>query len=510
MEALSPSFAAASGSRQRELADGTKTEPVRALTRRGYESNRSLTTTATKTPAPATVNAPSVTLPLAFILTGIAALLAGLLGLVWQPDLLATYHYNQYIIALTHLIVLGWACTVVMGAVYQLVPVALETKLHSERLAAVHFAFHVVGFAGMVWMFWRWDMKQVGHYGSVLALGVALFAYNIARTLLRVPRWNVVASAVAAALFWMGAAVGLGLCIAAAKCTYESAEAGSPTGVLGLLLGALQAAAGFVKRFDQISAMHAHAHLGGLGLFVMLIVGVSYKLIPMFTLSEVQSKRRAAASVALLNGGLLGLFVTILLRNPWKLAFTLLAMAGLAVYGVEMVAILRARKRRVLDWGVRQFLTAIGLLVPLSLLATALNWPGLPLTAFTGQLENLYGVLALLGVVTFAIVGMLHKIIPFLVWYGRYSRVVGRQRVPSFSELYSARLQAAAYWLYLAGLAGLSVGIVRANTAGVRAGAAMLAVSVALFAVNVAKMISHFFKPQLAAPPVAHFNKAQS
>ena len=44
----------------------------------------------------------------------------------------------------------------------------------------------------------------------------------------------------------------------------------------------------------------------------MLIVGVSYKLIPMFTLSELQCRRRAACSIVLLNIGLAGSFVTIL------------------------------------------------------------------------------------------------------------------------------------------------------------------------------------------------------
>lgn len=129
--------------------------------------------------------------------------------------------------------------------------------------------------------------------------------------------------------------------------------------------------------------------------------------------------------------------------------------------------------------------------------AIVLSWPGLPVTALTGQLENLYGALGVLGVVTLAILGMLHKILPFLVWYGRYSREVGKHRVPSFGELYSARLQAAAYWLYVAGVAGLSVGIVRANNAGVRAGTVMLVVSVALFACNSVKMLSHLWRPRL-------------
>ena len=79
------------------------------------------------------------------------------------------------------------------------------------------------------------------------------------------------------------------------------------------------------------------------------------------------------------------------MRSPWKLLFALMIIAGLAFYGIEMRAILRARKRRVLDWGLKYFLTAISLLGLLSLLALVLSWPGLPLTPFTGQLENLYG-----------------------------------------------------------------------------------------------------------------------
>src|SRR5512139_3793219 len=100
--------------------------------------------TATSGPLGPTANAPSVTLPLRFIIAALLALVLGVAALAVRPDVLATYHYNQYVIAITHLFVLGWVATVVMGSVYQLVPVALETRLHSERLANIHFVLHVV------------------------------------------------------------------------------------------------------------------------------------------------------------------------------------------------------------------------------------------------------------------------------------------------------------------------------------------------------------------------------
>ena len=105
-------------------------------------------------------------------------------------------------------------------------------------------------------------------------------------------------------MVWLSLAVSVGLTIAVGKCSYEAASGPASGSPIGVLLHGLQSVAAFTARFDQISAMHAHAHLGVVGVFVMLIVGISYKLVPMFTLSDIQSPRRALASVALLNVGL--------------------------------------------------------------------------------------------------------------------------------------------------------------------------------------------------------------
>ena len=238
-------------------------------------------------PSPALFShSPSITLPLRFVLMGILSLILGVLALVFYPDVLATYHYNQHVLAVTHLFTLGWICSIIMGSMYQLVPVALETKLYSERLGGWHFVLHLAGVAGMVWMFWIWDMKQVGHFGTVVGLGMLCFLYNIARTLARIPRWNLVAAGIAAASFWLLLTMLAGLYVAASKVWSFSP-------------------------FDPVPQMHAHAHLGGIGFFLLMIVAVSYKLVPMFALSEVQHARRAGASIALLNAGLIVVFLTV-------------------------------------------------------------------------------------------------------------------------------------------------------------------------------------------------------
>ena len=143
------------------------------------------------------------------------------------------------------------------------------------------------------------------------------------------------------------------------------------------------------------------------------------------------------------------------------------------------------------------------LLVPLSVLAVVLSWPGLPLNALTGQLENVYGFLGLIGVVSFAIIGMLYKIIPFLVWFGSYSKHIGRAQVPALAEMYSARLQAVGYWTFLAGLTATVTATLLSNATFVRCGCGLLALGLGVFAVNVGRILSHYFHPALT-PLVIH------
>ncbi|MBX3748199.1 MAG: hypothetical protein KF833_23055 [Verrucomicrobiae bacterium] len=447
-------------------------------------------------------HAPDVRLPLRFMLAGLMSLAAALGILVAQPHLLTAYHYHHHVVAITHLLVLGFLLSVVFGATYQLVPVALETRLHSERLARWHFPIHLVSVASMVWMFWVWNMKEVGHFGSGLALGAGFFVWNIARTLRRVSRWDPVAFGIASMLVWLTATVAAGLAVAAAKSTYELVDRPGLHPLLAAPLQGLRAIADAVARFDALGVMHAHAHLGVLGIFILLTIAIAYRLVPMFLISEVQRPARAWASLILLNLGLVTIAFALPLQPAWKPLAALLTVAGLACYGIELAAIVHARRRRTLDWGLRAFLTAQALLVPVAALGLLLSRPGLALTEFIGRLENLYGFLALFGVVAFAILGMLYKILPFLVWFATYSREVGRSRTPTLQEMISVPLQMAGYTLWIAGLVVISTAILLAHDLLARIGASVLAASFVTFLVNAARILRHRFQPQLA--PLAH------
>ncbi len=416
-------------------------------------------------------NRRGIFLPLTFILSAISWLFLGLALLAVRPEILASYHYNQYVIATTHVFTLGWITSVIMGATYQLVPVALQAKLHSVRLAWVQLGLHVIGVGGLVWNFWRWDMTKVSAFGCVLTVGAALFVYNVGRTIAKTRSWNPVAIAIAAALAWFSATVLAGLAIAVGK-------------------------AGGSNFFAPLAQMHAHAHLGVIGFFLMIIVGVSLKLVPMFALSEIQNNRRATLSLVLLNAGLAMLALTILFQAIAKPLAVLIVLVGLGLYLVEMRAILRARKRRVLDLALKTFLAGLALLVPTAVVGLLLSWPTVPLNEITGRFENAYGLLAIVGVVTLAIVGMLHKILPFLIWYGAYSTEIGRSKVPTLADLYSARLQRVGLAVFGCGLGLTMAGTVLADETVVRVACVVLSASFVLFAVNVLKMLRHLVHPQ--------------
>lgn len=92
---------------------------------------------------------PSLSVPLRYF---VAAQIAFLTALFWAPfrvsDLL-DFYYQGHDLALTHLLTLGWITMTIMGASFQLVPVALETTLYSERMARWQFWLMLLGVPAM-------------------------------------------------------------------------------------------------------------------------------------------------------------------------------------------------------------------------------------------------------------------------------------------------------------------------------------------------------------------------
>lgn len=409
---------------------------------------------------------PSLWVPLRYFVTAQAAFVATLFWAPWQVNDLLDFYYQGHGLALAHLLTLGWITMTIMGASFQLVPVALETTLWSERLARWQFWIMLAGVAIVVSHFWIGHHPGLAVGAGLVLVAVSLFLINMGCTLWQLPRWDIVGRHVAAALVYLAA-----------------------TAIMGNLMA-------LDKIFDFLGGqvlrtIHAHAHLAGIGWVTMMIVGASYKLIPMFSLSELRHERPAYWQFWLLHVGLAGLFVTLLWQSSWVVLFALLIAVAVGLFLWTMREVLRVRRRPRLDWGLRHSLSALIVLAILTALGLWLSTGWVPSEEFGARLAFGYGVLALLGWISVMIIGMMYKIIPFLVWHHRYSDIVGLRPVPAATQLLGESMPRVEFWLLHAGILMTVAGVIFASELVLQVGTLVLALAGLTFAVVVCRIYRH-------------------
>lgn len=383
----------------------------------------------------ATANAPDLRLPLGFMGLGVVSyVLLNIVVALSFGRMQAFYFRNPPVLVALHLLVLGWGSGVAMGALYQLVPVVLQVKIFSERIGKVQFWFFSAGLTLLIAGFWRFTIPVIIWGATILALGAYLFIYNLVQTLRRVPRWNVTGTFLAAALGFFALTVTWGLVLA-----YNLRYA-----YLGRSV------------FPHIGA---HLTMGALGWFSLLIIGVGYKLIPMFALTH-GHKEDLARKLAISFPAGIGLAALNLLLGgprPVTLVGLLVVVLSAVLFGYDVRGIMKRRLRRTIDLSLKYALTSLAFL----LLTALVGGLGLALGLLTGPREVMALVyLGLMGWISTMIVGMMYKIVPFLVWYNKYAPLAGKQKVPLLKEMFPERVATVGYYLYTAGVVFTALGLV--------------------------------------------------
>jgi len=405
--------------------------------------------------------APPLAVPAAFFLTAPVALVAAGALLVLTGGRALSTHWAPLTLALTHLGTLGFLAMVMFGALYQMTPVVAGVPVPAVRLGhAVHAALcvGVVGLtAGLI----------EGSRGLLLA---GLGALALAALAFAIPVGVALARASARSATVWGMRLALAALVVAA--------------LLGLHMARGYAGLGFVA--DRGLWIQVHVTWAVLGWVGGLIVAVSWQVVPMFYLAPLPGPRACVATLVALAAGLLASSVALGLdpatRSPGAWAALGAAPAALAVWGVQPVGVLlslRRRRRRRVDPSFRfwQGAMAVALLaLPAALAAAWLPDPRAPL---------LLGWLVLWGWAAQVIHGMLTRIVPFLVWWHRFSPLIGRAQVPSMRSLYPRRvvlggLAAHVVTLALGAAAILSGSDLAARATGVGVVATGLVLGVAL------------------------------
>lgn len=407
--------------------------------------------------------APSLALPFRYFVASLAFLaLFGLL-LPFNAQLFLGSFRTPGLLALVHLVTLGWITTTILGAAFQLVPVALQVGLHSERLANALLPVYLAGVATLLLALWRYQVPWMIASASLLLLVALAYLYLMARTLARVRHWDVVAAHVAA-----------------------SVAVAATIPLLGLLM-ALNNRTGFLGP-AYLATLKTHLLLAIVGYVSLLIVGVSYKLVGMFTLAEdLLPEGRAWAEFGLMLSGLAGLSLAFYLPAlrwlGWLAGMALLA--GVGLYALILATLYRKRRRRAFDINTPFTQTGTALFV-VGMVAAGLALAGvLPATpAFWTAL----GWLLLLGWAGQIIVGQMYKITPFLTWLHRYAGLVGLEPVPGLDDLYDRRLALAGYGLWNAGVVLGAAAILAGWPAVMTAAAPLLSLSIGCFLLNMVRI----------------------
>lgn len=399
-------------------------------------------------------------MPLAFILFGLAALAAAAGWLLRQPELTAPPYFHPHTVACAHLWLPGFLLSVCIGAVYQLMPVVLGAPLVLRvSVLWIHFGLHAGGLVLLVAAFATGSYAWAGIGGAGIAAGVGILLTAVVKTFSSADRRDAAAWCFPLAAGWLAATVGAGVALA-----LNRRWPWLPLSALDLL--------------------KAHAHLGLAGFFLTLLQGTTFQLIPMFTMGELRRPRLVWAGLLATQAGLLTLAPglawdrTVLIRLG-----VVIVTGGVVSSGLALRATLRTRRRKKVEPGITAFVIGAA-----GLGAAALTGAGLAFAPaghpWVLRGVAVYGLLLIPGALSLTVLGMLCKIVPFLVWMRAYGPKVGKQPVPVATALASRLLEQGWLGFHLAGVGLLTAGLAIP-------GAVALAVAVVLFLANMLRVLAH-------------------
>jgi hypothetical protein len=95
------------------------------------------------------------------------------------------------------------------------------------------------------------------------------------------------------------------------------------------------------------------------------------------------------------------------------------------------------------------------------------------------------------GFFAFAVTGHVYKIIPFLVWFERFSPLVGKQRVPMLADMVPKQSSSAQLLFSAVGVVIIAIAILLQDEKLIKAGASFLLIGVLAFVRNVFHMINY-------------------
>ncbi|MBF0351867.1 MAG: hypothetical protein HQM11_12610 [SAR324 cluster bacterium] len=393
-----------------------------------------------------------------FIMAPVYGILAGML-LLWKGLSLFQSQWSLETVSLTHLLTLGWLTMIMMGAFYQMVPVLVGNKVPAIVLARWVHALLNLGIAGLTGGMLWFHRPVLTVAFLCLMLAFVLFLTQIAIALWTVKADKPVVHAMRISVASGSVVVGLGLFM------------------LSRYLGWNTLA------FSPSTMRTIHVSWAFTGWIGCLIAGVGFHVIPMFYLTGAFPGRTA-------HWILTGLAISLILvsiclateSSGWWLALCVLpGIAGFLMFSGKMLEMLFRRKRKIQDSPLLFWQQGLFFLIASCLLVWVAIWNELP------QMPLLLGAVFLAGFAMSITQGMLYKIVPFLIWFHRFSSLAGKIKIPLLKDILSDR-HARGQWFCYAGFTGLVLpGILFQSSEMIRVAGFLLIISSSFLFINLFK-----------------------
>ncbi len=406
-----------------------------------------------------------------FIFGSLALFVLSIMIILADSNLLESY-FNNKIIAITHMAVLGWAVMIVFGALYQLIPVVFETSLYSEKLAKFTFWLSGLSILFLTYTFWIGAYTSLLIYASILMfISLLLFIINIFLSYKNSKLKNSSSKFIITAVFWLAI-----------------------TELIGTLI-ALNFKYYFLSEI-HLHYLKIHATIGLIGWFLLLIIGVGSTLIPMFLVSHELNDKKLKYAFYFINSGLVALSINwfFIHQNSIDILFWLFIVIGISFFLSFVYDSYKKRMRKKLDIGMKPtMLSMISVFSPIVMSLIITLGFGIE-QKLINRVITLYGFSIIFGFITTLILGQTYKTLPFVIWLDKYTNLVGKTKTPMPRELYSEKIANIHFYIYLLFLSFMILGIFFNNIWLIRIGSYLLLMVAVLYNINVFKMIFHKVK----------------
>ncbi len=410
---------------------------------------------------------------LPFYIYAAVAFLFSCILLFTSSSAFSQHYFHPHTLAITHTMALGWGTMMILGAGHQLLPVLIEGRLFSNILAYLSFTFAAVGIPLLVYAFYTFNLGMPAQYGGILVnLAILCFVANIVTSLAKSRNENVHAVFVFTATLWLFLTTAVGLLL-----------------VYNFTLNILPK--------DSLQYLSLHAHLGIAGWFLLMVIGVGSRLIPMFLISKYTNTKRLWLIYSLINSGLVSfVIIHIYVNNAALYLFPVAAViAALLLFAWYCKKAYKERIRKQVDEQIKISLLSV-LMMALPLIVLVITMIALFNKKENSDLVLLYGFSIFFGWITAIIFGMTFKTLPFIVWNKVYHLKAGLGKTPNPKELFNSKIFAAMGVAYLTGFVLFAAGIIFFGVLVLKLAALFLLVAAVLYNWNVFKIVLH--KPSKA------------